>query len=236
MPASSSSVHFIPHDVLTLQWEDHIWLAIAAIQESGTKPNGNPCYSAWQAEKDFGVLRSSLGLCLKGIWYFTRPFSITHSLLGGKSHHKAHVEAQLLTPAQEEVLVEWIKVQGCRGVPITYVLIYIYSTICTSATLYHIWTCLRNLVHLLDRICLSHTTTWVRCWCPHISDGIYKWVFHRCGNVLIVWKRAVMTLGEKHPGPLGQGRNQWLDCERAINAENCWKLWKIGRGTVWKSL
>src|SRR5258705_494816 len=41
----------------------------------------------------------------------TRPFSIAHSLLGGKSHHKTHVEAQLLTPAQEEVLVEWIKVR-----------------------------------------------------------------------------------------------------------------------------
>jgi len=48
------------------------------------------------------------------------PFYITHSLLGGKSRHEAHVEAQLLTPAQEEVLVEWIKVQGRRGVPMTY--------------------------------------------------------------------------------------------------------------------
>ena len=66
MPAPSSSIHPIPHDILTLPWEDCIRLAIAAIQESGTKPNSNPCYSARQAEKDFGTPQSSLGLCLKG--------------------------------------------------------------------------------------------------------------------------------------------------------------------------
>lgn len=66
MPAPPSSVHPIPHDVLTLPREDRIRLAIAAIQESGTKPNGDPRYSARQAEKDFGVPRSSLGLRLKG--------------------------------------------------------------------------------------------------------------------------------------------------------------------------
>ena len=49
-----------------------------------------------------------------------QPFHIAYSLLGGKSRQEAHVEEQLLTPAQEEVLVEWIKVQGRRGVPMTY--------------------------------------------------------------------------------------------------------------------
>jgi hypothetical protein len=41
-------------------------------------------------------------------------------LLGGKSRHEAHVDEQLLTPAQEEILAKWIKVQGRRGVPMTY--------------------------------------------------------------------------------------------------------------------
>ena len=66
MSAPSSSAHAIPHDVLTLPREDRVRLAIAAIQESGLKPNGDPYYSARQAEKDFGVPRSSLGLRLKG--------------------------------------------------------------------------------------------------------------------------------------------------------------------------
>src|ERR1700749_2490012 len=44
MPAPPSSIQPIPHDVLTLPREDRIRLAIAAIQESGTKPNGDPCY------------------------------------------------------------------------------------------------------------------------------------------------------------------------------------------------
>jgi Tc5 transposase DNA-binding domain len=41
-------------------------------------------------------------------------------VLGGKSRHEAHADEQLLTPAQEEILVKWIKVQGHRGVPMTY--------------------------------------------------------------------------------------------------------------------
>lgn len=47
-------------------------------------------------------------------------FYLTHDLLGGKSRHEAHVVEQLLTPAQEEILAKWIKVQGRRGVPMTY--------------------------------------------------------------------------------------------------------------------
>ena len=66
MSAPSLSAHTIPHDVLTLPREDHVQLAIAVIQELGVKPNGDPYYSARQAEKDFGVPRSSLGLHLKG--------------------------------------------------------------------------------------------------------------------------------------------------------------------------
>ena len=39
---------------------------------------------------------------------------------GGKSRHEAHAQEQLLTAAQEEVLAKWIKIQGRRGVPMTY--------------------------------------------------------------------------------------------------------------------
>ena len=56
----------IPDDILTQPREEHIQMAIATIRASGTKPNGDPHYSAWQAERDFGVPRSSLGRRLQG--------------------------------------------------------------------------------------------------------------------------------------------------------------------------
>jgi hypothetical protein len=67
MPISIS----IPDDILTRPREEHIQLAIAVIQESGTKPNGDPHYSAHQAEQDFDIPRSSLGCCLKGLQNYT---------------------------------------------------------------------------------------------------------------------------------------------------------------------
>jgi helix-turn-helix, Psq domain len=80
MPASSFSPLpgvTVPHDILSQSQEERIQLAIAAIQESGTKANGDPRYSARQAEKHFGVPRSTLGLRLKGIYYFTKQFHIS---------------------------------------------------------------------------------------------------------------------------------------------------------------
>ena len=67
MPVSIS----IPDDILTWPREERIQLAVAAIQESGTKPNGDPHYSACQAERDFDIPRSSLGRCLKGLQNYT---------------------------------------------------------------------------------------------------------------------------------------------------------------------
>jgi hypothetical protein len=60
----------IPNDILTRLREERNQLAIAAIQGSGTKPNGDPWYSSWQAEKHFGVLRTSLGHRLQGMLFF----------------------------------------------------------------------------------------------------------------------------------------------------------------------
>jgi len=57
----------IPDDILAWPREERIQLAIAAIQGSGTNLNGHPHYSARQAEQDFGIPRSSLGIRLKGM-------------------------------------------------------------------------------------------------------------------------------------------------------------------------
>jgi hypothetical protein len=120
MPVSTPEIS-IPDDILTRPREERIRLAIATIQASGTKANGDPQYSARQAERDFDIPRSSLGRRLKGMWYFTQPFALlSKHILGGKNRHEAHVHEQLLSEAQEEILVKWIKVQGRRGIPMTY--------------------------------------------------------------------------------------------------------------------
>jgi len=41
-------------------------------------------------------------------------------LSGGVSCQQAHADEQLLTDAQEEVLENWVKIQGCCGIPMTY--------------------------------------------------------------------------------------------------------------------
>jgi hypothetical protein len=75
MAASFLSPHpnvSIPLDILSQPQDERIKLAVVAIRESGTKPNGDPNYSARQAARDFGVPRSSLGICLQGMYYFSR--------------------------------------------------------------------------------------------------------------------------------------------------------------------
>jgi hypothetical protein len=39
---------------------------------------------------------------------------------GRKTRDEAHVDEHLLTDAQEEILAHWVKVQGRRGIPLTY--------------------------------------------------------------------------------------------------------------------
>ena len=77
MPASLSSHPdvSIPSDILSQPQEERIQLALAAIRQSGTKSNGDSCYSARQAAWDFGVPRSTLGRRLQG-----EPYYITHLL------------------------------------------------------------------------------------------------------------------------------------------------------------
>jgi hypothetical protein len=65
---SDYSTPSIPLDILSQSREERIQLALEAILGSGTKSNGNPYYSAHQAEKDFGIPRSSLGLRLQGAY------------------------------------------------------------------------------------------------------------------------------------------------------------------------
>lgn len=102
-PASHIPSLNLPPELDALPQEERIQLAIKAINNSSRKPDGTPSLSARQAALAFNIPRSTL----------------TDRLNGKPTRSEAHAHEQALTPVQEEVLVEWIKVMGRRGIPLT---------------------------------------------------------------------------------------------------------------------
>jgi len=93
---------YLVPDLTGLNVEQRISLAIEAIDKSPLLPNGHRQLSQVQASKDFLVKRGTLRARYNGI----RP------------RNEAHEHQQNLTHAEEKILVEWLKVQGRRGVPV----------------------------------------------------------------------------------------------------------------------
>ena len=91
-------------DILALPQETRIQLAIDTITKAGSKPTGGQLLSTRSAADIYQVPRSTLGDHMKGL----------------RTRAEAHIDQQNLSPAQEEVLVKWTKVLGCRGVPLTH--------------------------------------------------------------------------------------------------------------------
>ena len=85
-------------------------LMLTALVASGTKPDGKPNASIRNTAKQYGVPHSTL----------------TDRWNGTPTHTEGHAHELLLTAAQEEVLVDWIKVMGCRGIPMTTTVITDY--------------------------------------------------------------------------------------------------------------
>jgi transposase len=83
-------------NLASLSKEVRIRLAIDAVRASGTNSDGRFNLSLRQAAKEFDVARSTL----------------TGRFNGMPTRKEAHEHEQKLQPAQEEVLVEWIKVMG----------------------------------------------------------------------------------------------------------------------------
>jgi hypothetical protein len=109
MPASIPAPS---NDILALPQEDHIQLAMEAIAIAGYEPNSNPQLSMHRAASAFQVPRSTLRNRLNGV----------------QPHAETHMNQQTLLPAEEEILVEWAKVMGHDGVPLTYSTITTYAS------------------------------------------------------------------------------------------------------------
>jgi hypothetical protein len=99
-------------DILAKSYEDRIQLAIEAISMAGYKPNGDPQLSIRKAAGAYKISRSTLSNRMNGI----------------RTHAEAHVKQQTLSAAEEEILVDWAKVQGRRGVPLTYSTLSLYAS------------------------------------------------------------------------------------------------------------
>lgn len=104
MSESPPSLPTNSQDLDSLSQEQRIQLAIKAIHHSGTTSNGQPALSLRQAAKDFCVPRSTL----------------TDRFNGVRTRKEAHEHELNMTAAQEEVLAEWTKVMGRRGLPMTH--------------------------------------------------------------------------------------------------------------------
>ncbi|KAF8824188.1 hypothetical protein HHX47_DHR8000488 [Lentinula edodes] len=75
-------------------------------------------------------LNSNGKLSVRGV---AKAYDISHTTLqrrieGGVSRAEAHAHEQNLSPAQEGILVEWIKVQGHRGVPLSLASVADYAS------------------------------------------------------------------------------------------------------------
>jgi hypothetical protein len=84
--------------------------ALTTLVASGTKPDGKPNLSIRKVAMEFEVPQSTL----------------TSRWNGTPMHKEGHAHELLLMAAQEEVLTEWIKVMGCRGIPMTATIITDY--------------------------------------------------------------------------------------------------------------
>ncbi|KAJ7745125.1 hypothetical protein B0H16DRAFT_1208277, partial [Mycena metata] len=56
------------------------------------------------------------------------PTTLTGRYQGKTTRKESHEDQQKLTPAQELILVEWIKVMGVRGVPLSMTAVAEYAS------------------------------------------------------------------------------------------------------------
>jgi len=95
----------IPDDLNDYSLEERIDLAILAIHQGSTSPSGQHIFGIRQAARVYDIARETLRKRFNGTT---------------RSRVESHIHQRALTPAEEEVLVTWVKEMGRRGLPLTY--------------------------------------------------------------------------------------------------------------------
>jgi hypothetical protein len=103
--------------------ERKIRLALAAVVGSGFNNRGQPCLSIRAAAEQYGVSRSRL----------------TARYNGRKTRIEAHAGQQKLSPPQEHVLSNWIRVVGERGIPVSLGTLAAYASTILAEPLSESW-------------------------------------------------------------------------------------------------
>ena len=98
-----SNWDYIIPDLTDLNQEERIQLAIGEICRSISTSTGLPSLSIRRAHRDFDVPKSTL----------------SDRYNGTPTRQESHHHERRLTNAQEDVLVQWIKAHGRRGVPLS---------------------------------------------------------------------------------------------------------------------
>ena len=109
-PSTNPPVPESIHDPSNLAQPQRMERALTALVASGTKPDGYPNLSIRRAAQQFDV----------------PPTTLTSRWNGTPTRQEAHEHERLLTAAQEEILTEWIRVMGRRGIPMTATIIADY--------------------------------------------------------------------------------------------------------------
>ena len=122
MPQRKQDPLVVP-DISKLDDEQRLQLAVKAIDDSDLLPDGTRKLSFRQAAKAFQVPCTSLAARYRG----------------ALPKKKAHESQQKLTRAQEDVLVEWVKVQGRRGVPISPSALADHAAAIAGTSIGHSW-------------------------------------------------------------------------------------------------
>jgi len=107
LPSNEPPLPELVHNLLDLTQVQRMELTLAALITSSIKPDGNPNLSIQKTAIDYEVPCSTLN----DQWN------------GTPTHKEGHTHELLLTAAQEEVLVNWIKVMGCHGIPMTMTMV-----------------------------------------------------------------------------------------------------------------
>lgn len=140
-------------DCSSVEKHQRILLAIEAIYDGGFNPNGEPLYPIRQASRDFDI-----------------PFSTLQGRFRGrKSKTEAHEHQRHFTTAEEQVLVDWIKTLGRRGVPMTLSTLREFAEGMLGHSVGENWA--YQFVHI------RHTDLKVRLLCVHTCSDLLTTLF-----------------------------------------------------------
>ena len=86
------------------------------------------------------------------------------------THAEAHVEQQARSPAEEEVLVKWAKVQGRWGIPLTYSTLTKYASEILGKPIGESWP-KRFLARHAD-LKVKATMSLEKCWAKALNQTV----------------------------------------------------------------